>query len=626
MSLIVHGTEDTSTDPVPVTVGNWSFMLIGGAVRVICWRGVEVVRGIDCPLRDPSWATLVPDDVTMAWTDQGHARVLTRTFTAADRALSGTVVVTVDPAGTLEADLRLVAHRDFATNRSGFTVLHPIDGIAGSPLTVRHSDGHSEETHFPETISPSQPVFDIAGLAHEVGGVHVDLSFEGEVFEMEDQRNWIDASYKTYCRPIARPLPYVIPAGETVHHRIRLTVSGDAHPANPGTRALGGGDDHPGTFPELLMAAQDGWVPDPASGHPALGVGVGSHLIRIGAHATGAEAWIGAVARVASTVDLEVVVPEAADPDAHLASVAAALHGQGIAPRHVFALPEAYLKSYQPTAQWPTGTSPAQAVAAAGRAFPSARIGVGMLTNFTELNRCRPVDAGSYVTHSTTAIVHAADDRSVFETLETLPRILADTTGFAHGADGSRTRSVRLGLMSIGMRSNAYGVAVAPNPGRIRKAMAMDDPRQTGLIAASYAVGVASQVARGGAEAFALSSFAGSFGVADAEVRHPIFHAVRVLGQFAGHPLVALPDQPGGVHGVAVTVGSGHVRAAIANCTDTTQPVSLPVGATYRILDETTAREASLDGNWSGTAPAAQAGTDGQVMVARYGVVFAEWV
>ncbi|NBX47320.1 MAG: hypothetical protein EBT22_09070, partial [Chloroflexi bacterium] len=336
-------------------------------------------------------------------TDQGHARVLTRTFTAAGRALSGTVVVTVDPAGTLEADLRLVAHRDFATNRSGFVVLHPIDGIAGSPLTVRHSDGHTEATHFPETISPSQPVFDISGLAHEVGGVQVDLSFEGEVFEMEDQRNWIDASYKTYCRPIARP-----------------------------TLAPGRRDDHPGTFPELLLAVQEGWVPDPASGHPALGVGVGSHLIRIGAHATGSEAWIGTVARVASTVDLEVVVPDGADPDAHLASVAAALHGQGIAPRHVFALPEAYLKSYQPTAQWPTGTSPAQAVAAAGRAFPSARIGVGMLTNFTELNRCRPIDAGSYVTHSTTAIVHAADDRSVFETLETLPRIRAAVPRHLH--------------------------------------------------------------------------------------------------------------------------------------------------------------------------------------------------
>lgn len=105
---------------------------------------------------------------------------------------------------------------------------------------MRHSDGHSEATHFPETISPSQPVFDIAGLAHEVGGVHVDLSFEGEVFEMEDQRNWIDASYKTYCRPIARPLPYVIPAGETVHHRIRLTVSGMHTPPIPERRRLVG--------------------------------------------------------------------------------------------------------------------------------------------------------------------------------------------------------------------------------------------------------------------------------------------------------------------------------------------------------------------------------------------------
>ena len=46
MSLIVHGTEDTSTDPVPVTVGNWSFMLIGGAVRVIRWRGRGLWLGV----------------------------------------------------------------------------------------------------------------------------------------------------------------------------------------------------------------------------------------------------------------------------------------------------------------------------------------------------------------------------------------------------------------------------------------------------------------------------------------------------------------------------------------------------------------------------------------------------
>ncbi len=30
---------------------------------------------------------------------------------------------------------------------------------------------------------------------------------EGDTYEMEDQRNWTDASYKTYVRPLAYPGP-----------------------------------------------------------------------------------------------------------------------------------------------------------------------------------------------------------------------------------------------------------------------------------------------------------------------------------------------------------------------------------------------------------------------------------
>lgn len=50
---------------------------------------------------------------------------------------------------------------------------------------------------------------DIAGLAHQVRGVTVGIDFSGETFEMEDQRNWTDASFKTYCRPLARPAPTI---------------------------------------------------------------------------------------------------------------------------------------------------------------------------------------------------------------------------------------------------------------------------------------------------------------------------------------------------------------------------------------------------------------------------------
>ena len=36
---------------------------------------------------------------------------------------------------------------------------------------------------------------------------------EGDAFEMEDQRNWADASFKTYVRPLSKPRPYVIAKG-----------------------------------------------------------------------------------------------------------------------------------------------------------------------------------------------------------------------------------------------------------------------------------------------------------------------------------------------------------------------------------------------------------------------------
>jgi hypothetical protein len=628
MSMIVHGTEDRSTDPIPVVVGDWSLLLIGGAVRVIRWRGVEVVRGIDCPIRDATWGTLVQEDVAVSWHDNGVRRVMTRTFAVGDGAVRGQMVVTVDPAGTLEVDVRLEARDVFRTNRSGITVLHPIRGVAGMPVTVHKASGGSEAARFPVEIMPSQPVFDIAGLEHVVDGIRVAIAFEGETFEMEDQRNWADASYKTYCRPLSRPMPYEIVAGDPIHHRVRLTVSGHRETVEPAVGGYGSGGGAP--FPEVLVVAEEGWVPE--RGHPAHEVGVGKVVIRLGPRQNGTEAWVVDAARAGTDVDLEVVIPDGADPDAHLVGVATAARSHGIDPRHVFALPEAYLKSYQPTGQWPTGTSPAEAAQAAGRAFPGARVGVGMLTNFTEVNRCRPPRVGNYVTHSTTAIVHAADDRSVFETLETLPRILADGAAFARGAhnraaegDANLNRTVRLGLTAIGSRGNAFGAADAPNRGRVRKAMASADPRQVGLIAAAYAIGVTSRMVEGGVEAFAVSSLAGPFGVASEAGRHPIFFAVQALRRFSGRTTAALPRLPDGAHGFAVVGDApGSVDAVVANATDGEVIVTLPVGATLRRLDEWSAPTAAVDAGWL-DGPRESAGADGAVTLPRYAVVFASW-
>ena len=69
---------------------------------------------------------------------------------------------------------------------------------------------------FPELIDPVQPMMDLRALTHEPApGLRVTCRMEGDTFEMEDQRNWTDASYKTYVRPLALPWPYTLAAGET---------------------------------------------------------------------------------------------------------------------------------------------------------------------------------------------------------------------------------------------------------------------------------------------------------------------------------------------------------------------------------------------------------------------------
>ena len=46
----------------------------------------------------------------------------------------------------------------------------------------------------------------------------------GDVFEMEDQRNWSDASYKTYVRPLSLPWPYVMEQGVVNRQSVELSI------------------------------------------------------------------------------------------------------------------------------------------------------------------------------------------------------------------------------------------------------------------------------------------------------------------------------------------------------------------------------------------------------------------
>ena len=81
-------------------------------------------------------------------------------------------------------------------------------------------------------------MMDLRALTHEAApGLRVTCRMEGDTFEMEDQRNWTDASYKTYVRPLALPWPYTLEAGPGLEQAVTLTVDAAPPPPKPGSAA-----------------------------------------------------------------------------------------------------------------------------------------------------------------------------------------------------------------------------------------------------------------------------------------------------------------------------------------------------------------------------------------------------
>jgi D-apionolactonase len=210
--LTIYGTEEPPVPRQSLAAGPLTADLEAGQLRDIRWHGVLVLRGIAYLLRNADWGTLTVDLADLVVDEGPDAFAVT--YTAAAPGLSYRAEIKGQASGHLHFAVTARANADFVTNRTGFVVLHP-DTAAGGALTVTHTNGQIEATEFPARILPDQPAFDIAALLHHpVPGISATTSFDGGVFEMEDQRNWADASFKTYVRPVAWPRPYVIPAGK----------------------------------------------------------------------------------------------------------------------------------------------------------------------------------------------------------------------------------------------------------------------------------------------------------------------------------------------------------------------------------------------------------------------------
>ena len=232
------GTEEPVVPPRILKAGVLEARLEAGNLRYIMIGGVEAIRGVAFLARDRNWGTYNARIEDLAVDERADGFTVSYRATVGDSAqsLSYTARIEGRADGSLTFTAEGAPDTDFVTNRTGFVVLHPLDGVIDHPVRIEHTDGSIEESRFPVEVNPACPFENIRAMTHEIlPGVSLTCRMEGDAYEMEDHRNWLDASFKTYIRPLAKPWPYTMGEGEAFKQSVTITLEGEVPAATGGT-------------------------------------------------------------------------------------------------------------------------------------------------------------------------------------------------------------------------------------------------------------------------------------------------------------------------------------------------------------------------------------------------------
>ncbi len=468
--------------------------------------------------------------------------------------------------------------------------------------TLPHEIGPQRFEH--GVYVPLFPSFSHLALEME-GGARADMTFEGDLFEMEDQRNWTDASFKTYCTPLALGFPHDAPAGKRIAQSFSIEV--------PGASAEQAG----GTLVPRLTLRQSTFR------HlPALGFALNSddaalteqeierlrllrpdHL-RVDLHlnrdyGSRLDAAIAACQALDCTLEVALFISEGMTNA--LADLAARLRKRVRVARFLI------LREGAQTAT-PTETTDPELVALARRSLqacaPQALFAGGTDMYFCELNRRRPqTETMDALCYTIIPQVHAFDDLSLVETLEAQAETVRSAQAFANG------RPVIVSPITLKRRYNPHATTAEAEkaPDQLPDVV---DVRQLSLLGAGWTMGSVKYLTEGGASALTYYEATGWRGLMERDsgsplparfpsvpgMVFPLYHIFADLAEWKDGTLVACDsNQPLGVAGLAIERG-GSLHLLVVNFTASEQRVEIgPLAVSQvalRVLDAASARQA----------------------------------
>ncbi len=542
----------------------------------------EVLRGIYAAVRDANWDTVpgVLEDVEID--DQGDSFEVrfTSTHRKDDIHFVWQGRVTGEPSGRVTFTFEGEAKSTFRSNRVGFCVLHPMNA-AGATCVIEHVAGTKTEGHFPKTVSPHQPFKDARSIEHEVkAGLWAKVTMQGDTFETEDQRNWTDASFKTYCTPLEQPFPVTLQAGTKVEQSVTLELSG--------------------AVPDDMSSSQELRVTfdmNTSSPLPHLGLGVAreslsqtqlEHLKTLNLSHLRFDLDLGEdyTPRLEQTTKEAGALNLGLELALHLSDNAEAELERFKRVLDVLAPPVARVLVFHKDEK----CTRERWLRLAREHLPNMPLAGGTDAFFTELNRERPpVTALDLVTYSLNPQVHAFDNASLVETLP------AQAVTVESAATLGAGKPVIVSPVTLKMRHN-------PNAAG-DKSLSLEqqtDPRQTSLFGAVWTLGSLKYLTESSAASLTYFETTGPLGVMAAQEPnvYPMFHVFADVGEFrGGEVLASSSSHPLEVECLVLREGE-RLRLLLANMTGETQTVTVKdVNGTFggRVLDETTAEGATLE-------------------------------
>ncbi len=231
-----YGKDELLPKQIDLQAGPLNLFYEAGDLRYIKFGDKEIIRRVYVAVRDHNWDTVIPvlSNVRMNIANDSFNinYSVSNIQDNVDFLWEGNIIG--KPDGTITFSMDGVARSTFWRNRIGFCILYPME-YAGADCEIEHVSGAFEKSLFPKFIapqriidgkpSPVEPFSNMRALVYQVvPNVLAEVRFEGENFEMEDQRNWTDASFKAYGTPLKNPSPVEVKTGTKISQTFTLSI------------------------------------------------------------------------------------------------------------------------------------------------------------------------------------------------------------------------------------------------------------------------------------------------------------------------------------------------------------------------------------------------------------------